>query len=305
MELLNLNDEIRNTLLNIIDKSTLKGISIDDTISQYCEELYSWENTEQDMIKSYREFAISVLYLDAFKMLLYKLKTCIVGDKEYLLYNRINSIENVDDLLSEISADPEFFSAIVKEAYQFCSLEDIGKSIVVKSLSNVQNMELSQIVSAHRLDVLVFSKKITKDDIVSYLMKIHKYQSSYFVEFREDSIIINLTGYIKMLKIYDEENYRALLLEIGIIDYYVSKYLCDKYNDNDILLEHVDYYENYSIADIRKKLSLNQEFLLHAIDMLYSLYIDGNYEEIHLKEDILYSNDKMNKKLFLKQKKDD
>ena len=301
MEIFNLNENIRNNLLNVVDKSYLKGNDLPDIIRQYCVEIYASEGHTNNQIMEYRNYTIGVLYLDALKLSLYKLKTCLVDDKIHKLYNRLNSINSMDDLHAEISADPFLLESIVNEAYQFCSLDFIGKSIIFKSLSNVQNQAISDIVPNHILDVSFYNRKINKDDLVFYMKNMYQYQNKYFEELASDSIITSIMGYIQMLKIYDEENYKSLLLEIGIIDYYVSLYLSDKLQDNNDVLDHIDYYENYSLLDIRKKLSLNQDFLINSIDMVYALYVEGNYEGINLKTDILYTNDKINNKLKYKK----
>lgn len=305
MELFSLNENVRNILLNYIDKSFLQGITIDDSINAFSSELYEYEDSLNETIREYRSYIISVLYLDALKYVLYRIKVCLTNDDIQKIYSRLNSIDGLDDLLSEISTDPDFFNRIVKEAYNFCSLDFISKSIIFKSLSDVQNCALLDIMPSHFFDIINYSKKIDKEDIVSYMSKMYNYQSMYFEEVASDSIITSIMGYVQMLKICDGGNYKSLLLEIGIIDYYVSSYLSDKISDNDEMLDHVDYYENYSLRDIRKRMSSDQEFLIKAIEMIYSLYIEGQYEDITLKKDILYRDKKMNKKLFFNKKRDD
>ena len=68
-----------------------------------------------------------------------------------------------------------------------------------------------------------------------------------------------------------------------------------------MMLDHIDYYENYNLDDIIYRLTTDEVFLKDSLWMIISLYIDKSYDDIELSTDILDNKEvsKVYKKLNL------
>ncbi len=303
MKISNANDKLRDELSFIIDKNLSKGYELNNVAESLIDDLYELENSNDIKNINLREYTLSIMYLDALKYCLYIHKCNLVLEEQLLLLNRLKEITSLDDLVASLSADPYFFKNIILHAYKFIKLDDLSKYLVYKSLSINENIWMNSVIKYHSLDMITNCRKITIDDIKEYLIKVKKYQDSNYIDDLSDNNVIILTHFILNLNKYDSMNSIELLLEIGKIDYLVCKFIVQK-TQSDILLDHVDYYENYNLDDIINMLISNEQFLKDAIWSLISLYVDKSYFEIPISEENLNAEDKnrINKKLRLNYK---
>ena len=305
MELSSINNVTRNEIYNFMDKLIRNGKSIKESADKLRDYLYDSQLLDYqingDSIRKTRERMINTAYLDALKMTIYKHKVGLVNEQELIFYNNLTSLESLEELYSETSADFDLLSSILTECYNYNSLNEFSKSIIMKSLSESENTFLCQEFKLHFYDTLVYCRKITVEDIVEYLNKLIVFEKKNIGEVLDDNNITIVFSYIHNLNRYDRENTIDLLLQLGIIDYSVCKYLSNKI-DSDFILDHIDYYENYSLDDILYRLSTDQIFLSDVIYMFKSLYIDKNYDDIELDKDILKTDYslKIGKKLAIK-----
>ena len=305
MELNSLNSITRNEIYSYIDKMIRNGKTVKESADELRDTLYESQiydyTTEDNMIKKYRELVINTAYLDALKMTIYKHKVGLVNDEELIFFNNLTGLEDLEELYSETSADFDLLSNILVECYNYNSLNEFSKSIIMKSLTESENNFLCQTFKLHIYDTLVYCRNITIDDLINYYNKLIKHEKKYLGEALDDNNLTIVYSYIHNLNKYDRENAIDLLLELGKIDYSVCKFLSTKI-DSEFILDHIDYYENYSLDDILYKLSTNQIFLSDVIYMFKALYIDKSYDDIELSIDILktdYSR-KIEKKLTIK-----
>lgn len=290
MVFINYNDEIRGMLKKVIDKYYLKGFSINESVAFVRDALYNLEVSDKKIDIQTRESWISCAYLDTLYMSIYKHKESMMKIEDVDLLNRLCQINSKNDLLAEVSCDPDFFSKLIFNSYEFNTLTNLGKTILVKSLTN---MERNWIISKnvmHIMDLNTYGKEITIDDLVLDIETQIKDQDKLLdIEF-EDGILLNISGFISNMIRFDRGNGIKLLLDVGKIDYAVSKYL-EKMNilDDDVL-DHIDYYENYSLDDIAYRLTYDMTFLQTALVNLISLYIHKSYNGIELNNDLLNNN---------------
>lgn len=301
MEVLNFNDGIRRIPLEYIDKYCLNGLTLDEAVDRFRDNLYDLENSFDVNKIAIREHIIKILYLDAIKMALYIHKTGIVNDEEAIFLCDLKEINSEEDLLAEVSCNPYLFSKIIKYAYKYIEIDNLSKKLIVKSLSPIENDWLTKLISYHFFDVLQYSTSITLEEVVEELKSNKKYQEKNFVQDLSDSNALRIMGVIQALSLYDRNGYYNLLLDIAKTDYGVCKYLNKQIDDCPMIDDHIDFYENYPINDILFNLTTNQMFLKSSIWMVISYYIDKQYDEIPLPDDIIEKevSKKMIKKLTL------
>lgn len=300
MEIYNRNDIVRKELTKFIDKCMLNGMSVEESSNMYRDILYKMESNSNKEIRDYRNYNICIMYLDALKLTTYNHKNLLVDDNELEFYSLLSDICDENDLLSEVSFDSSLFSKIIKYSYKYSKLDSLTKSLIIKSLSNLENNFISEIIPYHKLDLLIYDKEISLDDLIDTLEKNKKYQHKFFRMNLDENNILMITNFVRKLFCLDRDNSMKLILDIGKKDYAVCKYL-SKHIEDDLLLDHIDYYENYSLDDIIYRLTTDEVFLKDCLWMIFSLYIDKKFDDIELTEDILNRKEvsKIYKKLNL------
>lgn len=299
MEVLNLNDCIRSNLLDYIESMRLKGLSHEEAIEEYRDSLYELENDFEKRNK--REYIIKVLYLDAIKITLYTHKTGIVDDEEAIFLCDLKNLNSIDEILAEVSSNIDLFNRIIKYAYKYAEIDSLSKKLICKSLSEIENDWLTNMISFHMYDILESTSRITIEDIVNELKRNNDYQQKYLGQDLSDSNVLRIMGVLQSLRIYDSENLNQLLLEIAKVDYAVCKYLSKQIDDCPLVDDHIDFYESYCLNDILYYLSVNQMMLKSSIWMIVAFYIDKSFDEISLPKNLLDDelDDEMIKKLTL------
>ena len=116
----------------------------------------------------------------------------------------------------------------------------------------------------------------------------------------DENNVLMITNFVRNLFCLDRDNCLDLVLDIAKKDYAVCKYLIN-YLEDDMMLDHIDYYENYNLDDIIYRLTTDEVFLKDSLWMIISLYIDKSYDDIELSTDILDNKEvsKVYKKLNL------
>ena len=279
---INLNDSIRTFLLDFYDKKFLQGLEHKKIIEEFGELCY--ENTcfNLDNNKYSRDYILTVLYCDALKYVLYKHKVALVNDETALLLCDLKRIDDTNELVAELSANIDLLYKIVDYAYKYAELNCLSKKIICKSLSYIETKWINKYFSSNVYDSFSASSKIEIQDIVEELKNDNIYQNKSFDMDLTESNIFRIMGVINSLEIYDKDNYYDLLLEIAKVDYSVCKFMSKCVDDFDYAFEHIDLYENYGLEDILEVMSTNQVFLKSCLWMVYSLYIDKEYDDVEL-----------------------
>lgn len=306
MKIKSINNIIREQINKYFDKEYRLGHDESEIADNLVNYIYSLEPITSEDFKSETEinrlYYIKIIYLDALKMAIYKHNVGLVDDTELIFYNNLTGIQSENELLAEVSADPSLLKRMILECYKFTDMNDLSRTLVVKSLAEDENEFLCRTYKLHICDILMYGKKIKVSDIVEYLNSYITHQVKCLsIDFVNNNIAL-LTGFVSNLVRLDGSDALDLLLEIGKIDYSVCKYIAKKTEPNVIMVDHIDYYENYDLEEILYRLSSDKIFLKDALWNFYSLYFDKEYEDIQLSEEILKSedSDKMSKKLIIK-----
>lgn len=305
-KIMNFNQSIRKQIFDVVEKNLLVGISTKEGIDKIMDYIYSLEDTNEKSIGVYREFFMGVVYLDAYKMYAYKIKQGIASEEDIDTFYQLYNIIDFNDLYAEISANIGLFNTMIKAAYDFYNLNGLGKILVVRSLSLSENKKLSEIFPCHNLDLDTYYEPVTIDKLIKNIRSQYKfYERTLMIDFPE-GIISTVVGFIKNLYMVDKNNAKDLCLQLALVDYRASKYLCDLVEDNKTLKEHVDLYEKNSLERIIDLLFQDSELLFDVIYMLVDLYVNGKYNDIDLSEQVINSagDEEVLKKLMPKPKKD-
>lgn len=280
----NYNQKMRNLLSKYMKNYLDQGFPLFDSACKYGELLYNLECTSNEYLKFYRDYSIYVMYLDAYKLNSYRQKECIAEDEEIDFLGQLSDIEDGDDLLAEVSANPGFLVQLIIGSYRFSEMNGLGKVNVIKSLYPYENDSLIDKFPLHQQDLETYDIKITLKHLLTNIKRqqIHQ-EKEIFIEFKE-AIMISVSGFIRNLVKTDYDNAIELLLEIALADYNGSRILVEKTQDNDSFLDHIDLYENYSKEDILTTLMLDENFLVDAVYTIADVYVYKEFDGVPIEK---------------------
>lgn len=305
MVIKSINDIIRNDIYNFFDKYLLRGKTIDEIAEMFSKYIYSLEPNKLSDFSFSSEYnrmnLIRVIYLDALKMTTYRHKVGLVDDEELIFFNNLTSLDGDADIASEISFDPALLNEMIIDCYRFSSYNMFSKIMIFKSLTSDEQLYLSKTYSNHLIDSFIYGKKITIDDLNNYLSDYIIHQKKYIGEIMNDNNLSIVSNFIKVLMNEDGSDSFDLLIDLIKIDYSVCKFLYKNNVSNEVSLNHIDLYENYSMEDILTKFFYDEVFLMDTVNMYLILHVDKKYGDIILPDDILQSDDikKLEKKLII------
>lgn len=278
----NYNQEIRNIFGKHIDASIECGLSIRESASSYANTLYKLETTSNPYKKLYREYLIFIMYLDAYKLALYRQKQCIADDSDTEFLGQLTDVKNKEDLLILVSVDKDFLIRLIEECYRFREMYGLFKVNIIKSLSDSVNEWLLEKFPIHQQDLDIYNIDVKLEHILRSIESQSRHQEKdCFYKF-QDAIVLNIMGFIQNLTNFDYDNAEKLLLEIAGKDYAASKFLESCSDESEVFLDHIDLYENYSKRDILYELMSIPEFLCDAIWNIACVYVYHEYDGIKI-----------------------
>lgn len=281
----NYNQQVRKALFKIMENCQCRGLNLHKAASQYTNILYKALDGKDIYEKFYSQYLVYVMYLDAYKLNLYKQKECVASDTEIGFLEQLNEISDHLDLLTEVSADPDFLVKLIESCYQFYNINGLGKVNIVKSLDAVENEWLEEHFPMHRQDLDTYDIKITLQQILKNIQNQTKHQENALeIDFKE-AIMVSIAGFIRNLVKNDYDNAVDLLIEIAVSDYSSCKTLSEKGISDAYVLDHIDLYENYSKRDILWELMDNPVFLTDTIWTIANVYVYGEYEGMEIQKE--------------------
>ena len=284
------NQKMRDILSKHIEFYQDRGFKVHNSAVKYADILYQLKDSKNPYEKLYSEYLIYIMYLDAYKMNSYMQKECITSDTDLDLLDQLAHIIDSDDLLAEVSADPSFLVKLIESSYQFHEMNALGKINVIKSLDQYENDWLEERYPMHRQDLETYDIKITLQHLLTNIQNQTKYQKKKLMIDFQEGILMSVTGFIRNLVKNDYNNAIELLNEIAVADYISSKALLEKVEDDELLIDHIDLYENYSRNEILYELINNPEFLMCTMETIASVYVYGEYEGIKVQKDEIDEN---------------
>lgn len=300
MEQTNYNRKVRNELCKTIDTLMQKtGLPLEICIDIYME-LYYIPIDKNDKIRIVqRAFLNSVLFVDTFKMLVYKQKENMCSDEELIYFNMLVNTKDFSDAITDFSSDIGYLRKCITATYEFHKLPGFAKVNIVKSLSEQENDWLLSLFEVHQFDLDTYGRNINLSDVKKNMKNQYNHQKNMNGDVCLDSIAVSVLGFVKNLFKNDEENAYTLLLEIGKEDYEINKYINSKKEDDDTI-DHVDLYENYSQEQIVEHLRYNEAYLVDAIWAILEANLLNKYKDVEIENYGMNDSDPNIKKFLLK-----
>lgn len=300
MEQTNYNRKVRNELCKTIDTLMHKtGLPLEVCIDIYME-LYYIPIDKNDKIRMVqRAFLNSVLFVDTFKMLVYKQKENMCSDEELIYFNMLVNTKDFSDAITDFNSDIGYLRKCITSTYEFHKLPGFAKVNIVKSLSEQENDWLLSLFEVHQFDLDTYGRNINLSDVKKNMKNQYNHQMNMNGDVCLDSIAVSVLGFVKNLFKNDEENAYTLLLEIGKEDYEINKYINSKKEDDDTI-DHIDLYENYSQEQIVEHLRYNEAYLVDAIWAILEANLLNKYKDVEIENYGMNDSDPNIKKFLLK-----
>ncbi len=287
------NVQIREIINRWVDEGTQNDLTVAESIKAKIDHIYDLYGTEQAIDAITISMLLSVAYADAFKLYSYRQKEGTLLDSDVEFLSQLYDADNLIKLYSDASLSSDFLYRLLDASYQFHNMGMLGKIMVVKSLSMSEKSWLLSEFPNFQEDLDCFDVEVTMEKVIDTLVAMHQYQEKAMLMSFPESILMNALGFIRNLSKIDPHNGESLLYAVGRIDYMASKYLVEQVHvEDDILIDHIDIYENYSLDDAFNYLQYNQNFLHDALIMVAAVYVYHNYESTPIDEDSITATGK-------------
>lgn len=287
-------NQVRENISKVFNYAQIYGWELEEIITKYSDSYYELENHEVPQMYVFKNLILNVIYLDSYKILSYKQKEGTITEEEEFLFLDLINIESEYDLISEVSADPDFLKKLIKYSYEFSQYDSLTRILLVKSLSLNEHEDLLHKTELHQEDINEYNLKITLETIKqAYLEK--KERNNDF----NKGILMSLQGFIKNLVKLNYKSALDLLLEISKIDYLTANYLKKNDIQEEYILDHVEFYEKEKIDTIIYRYLFDQDFLKDSIWLALSSLVEEQYNTIPISINLITQekNEKVLKKI--------
>lgn len=222
-----INEQIRKKLFQNIYTQQELGYTFDESISNCCNELYTLQNAKDISTRLLYELMIGVTYLDTYKILNYKILKNIQSFDDIELITAFDGFEDFNDLLAEVSGNPEFLNKLMKNCYQFYDRIFPGRVLMTKFLTSRDNRQLLDMVPSHAEDITYFDRKVDINFLRTFYDSVETLSSrdERYAGYDLNHAIDNIRGFIQELYLVDYDNTIKLLKSMIVRDYEWSKYL--------------------------------------------------------------------------------
>jgi len=278
------NQQIRKYVVDLVDNLFYKYGSYDEAfnnITEYYFQLYDGVVSKPGIlieslddpavaligIKVFYSFLCQVLYLDTYKQYAYKHRVLNENLDDVANLVLVDAIEDYDDLNSIVSTDPSLFATMLNATYDFHEASGLSKILMVRSLNDEENEKLLNIAPVHKEDLDYYGKNnpINKERLAKNFLAQQKTYEGIFGYDHERFVVGSFSSFIMQLANYDKDNAIRICLELAWEDYLASKYLRDVIIDNEVIVKHIDFYENTDRAHIIARLLTDEEFLFETL----------------------------------------
>lgn len=192
---------------------------------------------------------LSVIFLDTYKEIIYKLRHQNSTNYERQLYSKIVNFTSFDDIKNFFLKNEDTLFEGLSYSYNFYKYSDLKKINEVKILSESDNIYLNTLAPIHSEDLNKYTPVITKELLNEiYDDNLSSFASSYSdgSVFSDDPLIIELSGFLLEQSYYNFNDVCDTLSSISSVVFsnlerlseklgtnqLVSKDVIDEYNDN-------------------------------------------------------------------------
>lgn len=192
---------------------------------------------------------LSVIFLDTYKEIIYKLRHQNSTNYERQLYSKIVNFTSFDDIKNFFLKNEDTLFEGLSYSYNFYKYSDLKKINEVKILSESDNIYLNTLAPIHSEDLNKYTPVITKELLNEiYDDNLSSFASSYSdgSVFFDEPLIIELSGFLLEQSQYNFNDVCDTLSSISSVVFsnlerlseklgtnqLVSKDVIDEYNDN-------------------------------------------------------------------------
>lgn len=194
---------------------------------------------------------LSVIFLDTYKEIIYKLRHQNSTNYERQLYSKIVNFTSFDDIKNFFLKNEDTLFEGLSYSYNFYKYSDLKKINEVKILSESDNIYLNTLAPIHSEDLNKYTPVITKELLNEiYDDNLSSFASSYSdgSVFFDEPLIIELSGFLLEQSQYNFNDVCDTLSSISSVVFsnlerlseklgtnqLVSKDVIDEYNDNPV-----------------------------------------------------------------------
>lgn len=201
---------------------------------------------------------LPLLFLDSYKLLLFRIKNGLATETEIQMYSIYEEINNIKEQVPELYLKREdYMDYSIGSVATFNSIPFLGKTLIMKGLSEYENTRLSSFSEIHSNDITYYDIPITENFIYRYYQEKSNRYSEMGVLFSPLSIITEIAGIIhedyvnepieidELVSSISEQVYTKMdkLKEVFDTDYSYIDELTNNYHSNP------DEFLDYSIYD--------------------------------------------------------
>lgn len=299
---INFNERIRKSLEEFHQTYSKYGFLIEESIIRSADIIYNMKNKKDTENKIIRTYIFQIAYLDTYKIYSYYQKAGLNNITDADFFRELCKIKDYDSLSKKIDNDSLFLESLLMACHEYSAKENLEKLIILKSLSQNENTTLQKIFSIHELDLENCNKQISTYDLMCFYEKKLILSIENDTDFCKDIQIMELCGLIRTLLKIDYKNGLNLIIEIGKIDYLMSKYLQEKGLEKEQInfFIRASFYENSPVDNIISRLINDELFLTTALSLVIKVNMERKYG-IPLSQKVL--KDTENDKVILKLNK--
>lgn len=193
-----------------------------------------------------RMSVIPLLYIDAYKVLKFRLKNGLGTEAEYQMISYLDKVESQEELCALFLSRNDYLNYSIGCVETFNNTPYLGKIRMIKSLSEAENSNLSDFTELHSNDLEMYNIEITEDFIYNYFKKYSEHLTKENVNHSPDKILEALAGFIQNIYIKNGEEIYDMVCDINErvfshIDE-LKKVFDSDYQYIDMLVE--DYYKD-------------------------------------------------------------
>lgn len=254
---------------------------------------------------------ISVVFLDAYKVLNLKLKLSGITNEEKDLFDLLNSIGSYTQLLENIYENETLFQKMLPYTIEFCEMDFFRKIMCVESLNFLQKDFLCLYYEIFENDLDEYSKYLTIDTIGDYCKQVIELaikMDDTDIALVEDNLTDQLEGFLRFLVGNNIDKYINLMSDMIRLDYKWNKYFEDKsfiFDDEEnnlYIKQRLDVYEDNTENDLVINECLeDEEYLLQILASFLSIKCyNMNMNDKVINQDIIddHFKDGINKNLL-------
>lgn len=295
-----LTKEIREYIAKRIIEAQLNGIPKEEPVIAISNLVLDLNDANEILAKEeeYRQIKrahlwvdllVGVTFIDAYKMMNHYHKSGLNSQDEENWLDFLCKIQDINDIVGEVSADPQILHKLLILSYEFYQLDYLSKIQVIKSL-DVSDIEFFlKEFSYFQEDLDHYDIDITLDLLLKEWKKKEKHQM-LFSEVKPELNLIKIDGFIQSIMNNNLKNGIHLLGEIALMDYRINEQLLSFKEITEKARSILDFYEKYSYGDIIYYLQSNQKERLEILREIREAKICGCVYNISIDQNKLKSD---------------